>query len=293
MSDLSEKTHTSNEVAPTSAPSSWNEIWERGTLWAKRAAIVASTCGFGLTTIYFIRMRWLPIDNFAAIGGIAALVFSLTVVLLISLAISAGLPGWVFFITVDPKNDCTAGWFLSASPERASRGVLPGRVMAWSAFHVAAPVLLIFSYFLPKYFSIYGKVGYVQVPLVAALVTAMLMYARDYPLPAAHMDGLGKPVKASRQKALLPRLAISCMVAIASAVPMLIFLELLGSSEYGSATGKLEVLASTIFIALFCAFTNMMTVSHQLHSRSRGLQHTISHVFILLMAVAAAITSLG
>ena len=223
-------------------------LWERCSVWARRALGLSTTLGTFFVLLYFLRIGYLPIDNFssaAALGGVVAgisvvlfasllLLWAVPTVLIVAVSTAKSWPDLTHFFFVC-RVDGTGKWVSHCSP---------WRVALFSLVTIGAGWIILLLLWWPN-----PLFGFKQGRLFAACVVGLLMLfvLGAYVLGQRGVVGQFGPMQRPSRWAYLWRLAWVVVLPLSSIYPQLVVYELLRSSPLNHQRLDLQTLSLSLF----------------------------------------------
>lgn len=97
--DAVASTDTPSPTSVKSLKGSTFEWWQVTTTWLTRSAAIATAMGAVIVTVYFLRIRYLPIDSLASMASLSGIVALLACALLLSFMVMWGAPSGFVYMT--------------------------------------------------------------------------------------------------------------------------------------------------------------------------------------------------
>lgn len=115
---------------PLTALEAADEVWQELSKWAKRAAKLSAAAGVFLAFLYFVGIRYLPIESFASFGALGAVIAGISLLLFLSLLVMWALPTLLITaLSTSQVGPSLTDWFRKkeAAPSSVARCGAPAR----------------------------------------------------------------------------------------------------------------------------------------------------------------------
>lgn len=272
--------------------------WTRFEQWTGRAIKVSIGLGTFITLLYFLRIRYTPLDGISSLAGLASAVALTSMLLFFSLVFLFGAPNFLTYWFAQTARATIGPLFMGTSrpsaDANASNSVSVWRTMIWCGATIGLPWLAVFASSMPEVFvgakyTRYNLWFACSLLAIAVAVTYRSSWAHS---SFANKDGGNGNVNAVRQSRL-SRMRFSGAFALVSSLPLLAYLSLFELSSFAADDNPLHEFAVVAFATVAVVFINALGVAFAFGKGIRPLVSILAQGIVVVMGLFFAVTSLG